>query len=115
VRIYNNPEVEGFSPPMQGDWRASDWHKDRVYLDPKKKDYVERIVDWSRSAHPKFKQGFEGGLAAQVRSPVSTALPEKEARTPISDRLHSLDELLRQKLINPEEHERKRAEIIKSL
>lgn len=62
VRVYHNPEAVGFAAPKQGDWRASDWHKDRIYLDPKKKEYADRLIGWGASWHDRVKEGFEGKL-----------------------------------------------------
>jgi len=64
VRIYFNPEAEGFSPPKQSAWATNDWHKDRIYTDHKKVAYVEKVKKWAEAFFPKVEAGFNGKLGA---------------------------------------------------
>ena len=62
VSIYHNPEAVGFASPSSSDWRGSDWHKDRVTQDPKKQDYIAKLIAWGGPWHDRMKEGFEGKL-----------------------------------------------------
>lgn len=55
-----NPEAEGFAPPQIAEWSTSDWHRDRVYMDPDKVAYIDKMKAWGRDWYPKVKAGFEG-------------------------------------------------------
>lgn len=59
---FFNPEVDGFDPPKDAQWSTSDWHRDRVYMDPKKVDYIEELKVWGKDWFPTVKAGFEGKL-----------------------------------------------------
>lgn len=63
LRVYFNPELEGFEPPRTAGWSTNDWHKDRVYTDAKKVAYIEKIKKWGEVWYPKVKAGFAGKLA----------------------------------------------------
>jgi hypothetical protein len=63
LRIYFNPEAEGFDPPKQSAWATNDWHKDRIYTDQKKVAYVEKVKKWAEEFFPKVEAGFKGKLA----------------------------------------------------
>lgn len=63
VRYYFNPEAEGFDPPRNAAWSTNDWHKDRVYTDPKKVAYIEKTQKWGEVWFSKVKAGFEGKLS----------------------------------------------------
>jgi len=55
-----NPEDGGFGRPKPSEWLASDWHRDRVYMDPDKVAYIDKLKAWGREWYPKVKAGFEG-------------------------------------------------------
>ena len=59
---YFNPELEGFAPPQQVEWRTSDWHRDRAFYDPQKKAYVEKLKKWGDSWEKQVDKGFRGQL-----------------------------------------------------
>lgn len=63
VRVYFNPETQGFEPPKQSAWATNDWHKDRIYTDNKKVAYVEKIKKWAAAYFSKVEAGFKGKLA----------------------------------------------------
>lgn len=111
-----NPEVDGFAPPKQSDWSSSDWHRSNVPQDPKKVAYVNRLIAWTDEWHGTVKAGFEGRLPAKSQPPIQ-AQPQapRSSSAPAEERLKALDELLRQKLITPEDATRKRKEILESL
>lgn len=62
LSYYFNPELEGFSPPREVDWRTSDWHRDRMYRDPKKKAYIEKLKAWGASWKEQVEAGLHGSL-----------------------------------------------------
>lgn len=62
LNYYFNPELEGFAPPRQSDWRTSDWHRDRYSRDPKKKAYIERLKKWGAEWYSQVDKGFRGRL-----------------------------------------------------
>lgn len=66
VKYFFNPEVDGFTPPKIAEWATSDWHRDRVYMDPAKVAYIDKIKTWGREWYPKVKAGFEGNLPSHT-------------------------------------------------
>ena len=60
LNYYFNPELEGIPPPQQVEWRTSDWHRDRYFLDPKKKAYIEKLIKWGAELHAQVDKGFRG-------------------------------------------------------
>lgn len=64
VSYYFSPEVAGFPPPLRAEWKESDWHHDRVYLDDKKVSYIDNLIAWGRKWHAKVKSGFEGNSSS---------------------------------------------------
>jgi|TARA_R110000751_G_scaffold22366_2_gene63069 hypothetical protein len=60
VKYFFNPEADGFEPPKIAEWATSDWHRDRVYMDPKKVAYIKKLKSWGEDWHTKVKAGFEG-------------------------------------------------------
>ena len=60
ARYYFNPEADGFDPPKNAAWRSSDWHRDRLHLDPKKVEYMEHIKAWAISWKNRLESGFRG-------------------------------------------------------
>jgi len=62
VRVYFNPEAEGFDAPRQSAWATNDWHIDRIYLDRKKDVYVEKMKTWAAAFFSKVEAGFNGKL-----------------------------------------------------
>tara|TARA_Y100001936_G_scaffold243453_1_gene282306 strand:+ start:5386 stop:6126 length:741 start_codon:yes stop_codon:yes gene_type:complete len=69
MRVYFNPEADGFDPPQQSAWATNDWHKDRIYTDKKKVAYVERVKNWTEEFFPKVEAGFKGKLVAAQTVP----------------------------------------------
>jgi hypothetical protein len=72
MAIYHNPEAVGFASPNSSDWRGSDWHRDRVTQDPKKQEYIAKLIEWGTSWHGRMKEGFEGKL----KVPAKPSLPQ---------------------------------------
>jgi hypothetical protein len=64
IHYYFNPEADGFVPPSATNWRSSDWHKDRVYLDPSKVAYIEKMKRQGADLFEQLKLGFAGKLTA---------------------------------------------------
>lgn len=59
VTIYFNPEFEGF-PAAKQDWRANDWHKDRIPLNAAMVQYVNEILAFGREFKPRMDAAFDG-------------------------------------------------------
>ena len=130
LNYYFNPEVEGFSPPKQASWRANDWHRDRIYLDPEKVAYVDRLKLWGREWKRNVDAGFEGELEkSKIAQPsvspgtlIDIAPAAGGETTPatggegdIEARLTRLKKLFDGGLITDSEYNEKRREILKGL
>lgn len=59
---FFNPELGGFDPPRQLTWSASEWHRDRALRDPRKKAYIDSLIEWGRSWVEQVEKGFRGNL-----------------------------------------------------
>jgi hypothetical protein len=58
VTIYFNPEFEGF-PAAKQDWRANDWHKDRIPLNAAMVQYVNEVMAFGREFKPRMDAAFD--------------------------------------------------------
>jgi len=62
VRYEVNPELSGFAAPMTSAWRLSDWHRDRIGLDPKRVAYIEAFKQQHAQYQEFLRQGFQHAL-----------------------------------------------------
>jgi hypothetical protein len=62
VQYGYNPELEGFEPTPNSDWRGNPWHRDAVATDPKKATLIARLRAEGEKLFPLVKKGFGGGL-----------------------------------------------------
>jgi hypothetical protein len=62
VLVHFNPESKGFAPPTNLAWAPSDWSKNNVVGDEKKKPFVQSIVDWTEKSRPMVEAGLAGKL-----------------------------------------------------
>ena len=130
LNYYFNPEFEGFSPPKQASWRANDWHRDRIYLDPEKVAYVDRLKLWGREWKRNVDAGFEGELEkSKIAQPsvspgtlfdIAPAAggeikPATGGGGDIEARLTTLKKLHDEGLVSDSEYAEKRQEILKGL
>ncbi len=117
VLYYWNPEADGFSPPKNSEWRSSDWHKDRVYLDPKKVAYIEGLKTWGASWHERVKAGFNRTLttASTQRAATASSQPSAPQTPSVESRLRELETLRDKGLIDAQEFDQKRKEILNTL
>lgn len=60
VDYYVNPEVEGIAPSVHAARATSDWHRDRLAVDPAKVAYVEKLKTWGAEWYEKVRLGFYG-------------------------------------------------------
>lgn len=110
VSYFFNPEIEGIAPPRDATWRTSDWHKDRVYMDSKKVEYVNKLTAWSEEWHQQVKKGFLGQLPIPTRRAEPAPVPStREAR------LLELRSLRDKNLISVQEYDAKTKEILSGL
>lgn len=61
---FFNPESEGLLTNKDiywsvRNWETSDWHPDRIDVDPAKRRYLNRLIDWGKKWYPKIKKAFE--------------------------------------------------------
>ena len=122
-----NPEAEGFGPPTNAGWAESDWHKDRYYADPKKVEFINKLISWGEATHDRVKEGFLGKLnvANQIPSPFAAVATAPAASAPaaasnaaplnIEGRMKEAEGLFQKKLITQEEYDKKRKEILSGL
>lgn len=62
VQYGYNPELEGFEPTPNSDWRGNPWHRDVVATDPKKAALIAWLRAEGERLFPLVKKGFGGGL-----------------------------------------------------
>jgi hypothetical protein len=62
VRYEVNPELSGFAAPTTSAWRLSDWHRDRIALDPKRVAYIEAFKQLHARYQELLRQGFQHAL-----------------------------------------------------
>lgn len=66
---FFNPDIEGIAPAAAGEWKSSEWHRDRVGRDPARAAYLESLARWSDAAAPAVRAGFFG-------EPAKAAFPQ---------------------------------------
>jgi hypothetical protein len=59
-----NPELAGFAAPPTAEWRASDWHRDRIALDPKRTAYIETFKQEHAQYQELLRRGFQHALVS---------------------------------------------------
>ena len=65
IRYTFNPEFGGISPPENTrSFRDVDYHPARIGNYPKKKAYMDKIIEWGKAWKPKVDAGFKGKLKA---------------------------------------------------
>jgi len=62
VRYEVNPELSGFAAPTTSAWRLSDWHRDRIALDPKRVAYIAAFKQQHAQYQELLRQGFQHAL-----------------------------------------------------
>jgi hypothetical protein len=66
LHYYFNPEFDGFAPSSVSNWKASEWHRDRIAQDPARTAYVQELVKWAGDAAPAVYAAFTD---AKLRPP----------------------------------------------
>jgi hypothetical protein len=69
IWYHVNPELAGFAAPASSVWDQSDWHRDRLALDPKRVSYIEAFKQQQAQYHDLLRRGFAQNL-------VSSATPD---------------------------------------
>lgn len=62
VAYYFNPEMKGFSAPVNTVWQTSDWSALSVAANEDKKVFVQSIVEWTKAIRPVVEAGLAGKL-----------------------------------------------------
>lgn len=62
VQYGINPELEGFEPTPNSDWRGNPWHRDAVAGDAKRQALIARLRAEGEKLFPLVKTGFRGDL-----------------------------------------------------
>lgn len=57
-----NPEIAGFPPSSAASWEASEWHRDRLAVDPKRVSYVESF----KQTHTRYQELLKSGFPRLV-------------------------------------------------
>jgi len=66
LRIYINPEVSRQRPSSRPGWGENDWHKDRVENDPARKEYLDKVIAWTRSLPGAYGPAFNRDTPAPI-------------------------------------------------
>jgi hypothetical protein len=116
VKYYFSPTTDGFEDHPRTNWTDSPWHPSAITNDPRKTQYVGKLINWSKQWHPVVVKGFQGKLA-----PGDTVKVTDEEKAPatisstVEERLKKLKRLFDENLITSEEYEGQRKEILNSL
>lgn len=112
---FVNPEVDGF-PPATQDWRANDWHRDRIAGDRARQQYVADLVALGDRFRSNVAAGFDnrlprGGGASPGADPSAAPPPERSPAT----RLREIEDLRARGMISPAEAEERRRAVLSTL
>jgi hypothetical protein len=114
-----NPEYEGFPRSSDSSWAGSNWHRDRIGADPRRVEYVNKIIEWAKNWHPKVEAGFNKKWKPEISS-----VPARETQaletTPKTDhdiewQLIKLKKLLDDSLIDEIDYNTQKKRILDSL
>jgi hypothetical protein len=68
IQYRFNPEYEGFPRSSDSSWAGSNWHRDRIGADPRRVEYINKIVEWAKNWHPKVEAGFSKKWKPEISS-----------------------------------------------
>ena len=129
-RVRINPEMFGFERDAEPMWGANSWHKVFSSKDPKKAEFIAVLAKWAESVQDKMDDAFDKNpvafssthfptnyviSVADTAAQFSPALQGSGSRKSTEASLQELRSLFEKGLLNKDEYDSKRAEILKRL